>query len=348
MNATHNLLGTKRTAPATVAWKAMLAVVGFGALLTGCGTGSSSSPVMNESAVNGATPRIVVTNAILGSLVGDLVGDGSAVTVLVPNGKDPHDYEPSAKDVAALMNADLIVRTGLGYEETLDKTIDKARGEGVQVFTVSDYVSVKSSDGEMLGVVHDSKEEKDHDEEDHDEKDHDDHAHSDGDPHFLSDPITLREMVRPLGKMIEFITKIDTSESISTVLEQLSDADELVNTVMSQLGATPCRLVTGHNSMRYFADRYNCEVIGAIVASSSSTAEATAGALSQLKSDAKAAGVRAIFIDEGTSQSVANQISSEIGAQVYELASHTIPSDGLYSSYVVKIAETIVQGLAVK
>jgi zinc/manganese transport system substrate-binding protein len=114
---------------------------------------------------------------------------------------------------------------------------------------------------------------------------------------------------------------------------------------MTLLGEVPCKLVTGHNSMRYFADRYGCEIIGAIIPSASSTAEATAGSLARLRQIATEEDVRAIFVDEGTSDRVANQIASELGVSVFQLASHTIPSDGSYSAYVVGLAETIVEGL---
>ena len=45
---------------------------------------------------------MVVTYSVLGAVVADLVGDAATVTVLMPNGIDPHDYEPSAKDIAAM------------------------------------------------------------------------------------------------------------------------------------------------------------------------------------------------------------------------------------------------------
>jgi zinc/manganese transport system substrate-binding protein len=114
---------------------------------------------------------------------------------------------------------------------------------------------------------------------------------------------------------------------------------------MSSLGDTPCRLVTGHKSMRYFADRYQCEVVGAIIPGASSTAEATAGQMADLKEKAEESGVRAIFVDEGTPSKVAEQIASEIGVGVYQLASHTVPDEGGYNAYVVSLASVIVEGL---
>jgi ABC-type Zn uptake system ZnuABC Zn-binding protein ZnuA len=62
---------------------------------------------------------VVVTTSILGAVVSDVVGEAADVTVLVPNGTDPHDWEPSAKDVEAIGQADLVVSNGLDLEEKL-------------------------------------------------------------------------------------------------------------------------------------------------------------------------------------------------------------------------------------
>jgi zinc/manganese transport system substrate-binding protein len=279
------------------------------------------------------TPRIVVTNAILGAVVAEAVGS-DAVKVIIPNGKDPHDYEPSAQDVAEMMNADLIVETGLAYDVGLDKTIDTARDQGVVVFTAADYVSLKDLEGDVVA---------DHEEEGHDE--HGDHGEEGADPHFLSDPETMKQMVPALISALEEVTGSDltaTEEAVTLMFEQ-THADVL--SVMSSLGDVPCTLVTGHESLRYFADRYECEIVGAIIPGGSSTAEATAGALAELREKAEEAQVRAIFVDEGTPTKVANQIASEVGVEVYELSSHTVPDGGGYKAYVVAIAEVIVNGL---
>jgi zinc/manganese transport system substrate-binding protein len=195
---------------------------------------------------------------------------------------------------------------------------------------------------------------KDHGDDDHDDHDdQDDHGddhdedkdHSGDDPHFLTDPLTLKQAIPALTAAIADVAKTNLDLNSATVVELLDAVHDAVVKEMTLLGEVPCKLVTGHNSMRYFADRYGCEIIGAIIPSASSTAEATAGSLAQLRQVAKEENVRAIFVDEGTSDRVASQIASELGITVFQLASHTIPSDGSYSTYVVGLAETIVEGL---
>jgi len=85
---------------------------------------------------------IVVTYSILGSIVRDLVGDNATVIVPMPNGRDPHDWEPSAKDIETLNKADLIVQNGLGLEGGMEKTLEQAEAGGVKTFTASDHITV--------------------------------------------------------------------------------------------------------------------------------------------------------------------------------------------------------------
>ena len=74
------------------------AILGAAALVAGaCGGSTSPSP---------AGPSVVVTYSVLGAVVVDLVGDRAAVTVLMGNGVDPHDWSPSAKDIERVMKAD--------------------------------------------------------------------------------------------------------------------------------------------------------------------------------------------------------------------------------------------------
>lgn len=321
----------------------VLALCGVAALsvsIAGCGSDSSSGTgTQTDSSESTVAPestaRIVVTNAVLGSVVQEVVGDDS-VSVIVPNGKDPHDYEPSAQDVAEMMNADLIVETGLAFDVGLDKTIDSARDKGVRVFTVADHVVLKDLEGDVVA---------DHSEEEHDDHGHDDHGHEGADPHFLSDPETMKQMIPALINELEEATGKQFSSSTEELIQMFETAHGEVQMVMASLGQTPCTLVTGHESLRYFADRYGCEIVGAIIPGASSTAEATAGALAELKEKAIKAEVRAIFVDEGTPSKVADQIASEVGVGVYELVSHTVPDVGGYTAYVVEIANVIVEGL---
>ena len=85
----------------------------------------------------------MVTYSVLGAVVRDLVGDTAQVVVPMPNGQDPHEWEPSAKDIETVMHADLVVQNGLGLEGGMQKTLAQAQAAGVKFFTASDHITVR-------------------------------------------------------------------------------------------------------------------------------------------------------------------------------------------------------------
>ncbi|NDI19168.1 MAG: zinc ABC transporter substrate-binding protein AdcA, partial [Actinobacteria bacterium] len=74
--------------------KRLLVVIAATLLVASC-----SSTSQDSSATTDPRPSIVVTYSVLGALVDELVGDAALVTVVIPDGQDPHDFEPSAKDI---------------------------------------------------------------------------------------------------------------------------------------------------------------------------------------------------------------------------------------------------------
>ena len=72
--------------------------------------------------VDESKKTVVVTYSILGSVVKELAGDSANIVVLMPNGSDPHEWEPSAKDIETLNKADLIVHRGRAYHNSKDRT----------------------------------------------------------------------------------------------------------------------------------------------------------------------------------------------------------------------------------
>ena len=84
-------------------------------------------------------------------------------------------------------------------------------------------------------------------------------------------------------------------------------------------------LVTNHESLGYFADRYGFKIIGTVVPSVSTGSSPSAQQLAQLIDDIKAAGAKAIFLETGTNPQLAEQVAKETGSKVVtNLYSHSI------------------------
>lgn len=265
----------------------------------------------------------MVTYSVLGSVVEQLVGDLATVNVIIPDGQDPHEFEPSAKDIESLNNADLVVANGLDFEEGLEQTIDQAIDSGVNVFMVGDHITVR----EM------SKDE------DHD---HDDEEHGAYDPHLWLSPAAMLEMLPALAEAISTATGADLTSQLASLQSELTELDTQIKETID--GIT-CELVSGHDELGYFADHYGCEVIGAIIPSLSTTSEASAGELAALKVEVEEHGVPAIFTGLGTSQDVADQLASELGVKAVTLSTHFLDGAVNYREFMLRLTQQIADAL---
>jgi zinc/manganese transport system substrate-binding protein len=299
--------------------------------LASCAGPDSTTPAPAEpSATAGqaaARPTIVVTYSVLGRLVEDLVDGAAEVVTIIPDGRDPHDYQPSARDMEAMTAADLLVVNGLGFEEYLDDAIDAAADAGTPIFAVSDHVTVRDAAGAR--------------DEGHDHDDDSGSAHGSGDPHLWLSPATMLEALPALTDAVS--TAIGTGIDPSALTAQLLALDADLAAQFAALGR--CELVTGHDELGYFADRYGCEVIGAVVPSMSTTADASANQLAALKEIIAAHGATTVFTSLGTPQAVAGQIARETGANVVELGTHVLGGSGSYAAFIRSIADDILGAL---
>ena len=270
---------------------------------------------------------IVVTTSVLGSVVTVLVGDRATVTVLMGNGTDPHDWSPSAQDIEKVHAADLVVESGLGLESVLAGVVDEVVAAGVPVFVATDHVTVRT-----LGPTDPT----------------DAPPPSPGtavaDPHFWVDPVSMKAVVDALVPVIGGLGVDVTARGVD--LDARLDAlDAEVRTLLAPIPDASRKLVTGHESMGYFADRYGFTLVGAVIPGLSSQGEVSARQLKDLATQIQAQGVTAIFTEIGTPQSVVDAIGGATGVQVVQLPSHTMPADGSYFTFIREIATAIAGAL---
>jgi zinc/manganese transport system substrate-binding protein len=269
------------------------------------------------------------------------VGDAATVTVLIPNGQDQHDFEPSAQDVETLNNASLVVSNGLDLEEGLEDALVQVEKSGVSVFHIADHVTLlDAAKGDEKESA--TKEEHDDEEEHTDEEEH--HDHGTEDPHVWLDPETLAQAIPALADALTKATGKDFAEEAATVVSELTALSAKVRDIMGTV--SECNLVTGHDSLGYFAARYGCTVVGAVIPGFSTAAEASAGSLAELKALATKNDVKVIFTELGTPSDVTAQIAKEVGVEVVELSTHVLPKNGGYDEMMTQLATAIANGLS--
>lgn len=255
-----------------------------------------------------AKPLVVATTSIWGDVVEQIVGDDADVEVLIPRGADAHDYEPAPRQVALLHEADLVVANGLGLEQGLMAVLDTAASDGANILEVAPLL-------DPIPFAH-----HDHEDEHGPDEDHD-HDH---DPHVWLD---LVRMAKAVDHIAEHLDKVDDSvdwagraESYS---QQLIEADGEAARILDVVEAGGRRLVTNHEALGYFADRYDFELIGVVIPGGSTLAEPSASELAALVEEMRHEGVDTIFAETTSSTRLAEAVAEEAGEEVAVVELHT-------------------------
>ena len=261
--------------------------------------------------------KVVVTTNILGDLVSDVVGDAGEVEVLMQPGQDPHGFALSAQQAASLRDADLVVANGLGLEESMVDALESAEEDGVVVVRVGELLDPLRFEGE-----HDHGD----DDEEHDEEE-DDHEDESFDPHVWLDPIRMAEAPIVIADRLAELDDVRPDE------EWQNRANEVAGRILAahedveqRLKAVPgdCRkLVTNHDSLGYFAARYDFEVVGTVIPGSSTQAQPSAQGFAELAAKIREAGVPAIFTETTQSRRLADALADELGREIQVVDLHT-------------------------
>lgn len=304
-------------------------------LVAGCGSdaGPADADAASEDGdpaggaiADAATLHVVATTSILGDIVEDLVQDDGEVTVVMPPGADPHGFQPSAADAAALREADLVVANGLDLEESLRSVLQAAEDDGVRVFELApelDPLPFGSAVVDEHPDGHDHAHEDEHvDGDDHahpDEDAHDDehdHAHGPDDPHVWFDPVRMADGVHLIAAELAAVDQRLDDDVWTQRAEDYADRLLEVHTELEALfAAIPDenrRLVTNHDALGYLAHRYGFEVLGTVIPGASTQAETDPQRFAELIATVERAGVPAVFAENTDSTRLAEQLASEV------------------------------------
>jgi ABC-type Zn uptake system ZnuABC Zn-binding protein ZnuA len=255
--------------------------------------------------------EIVVTTSILGEVVSAITGDDATVRVLMGPGVDPHGYEASAADAAAMRDAELVIANGLLLEEGLLSALEAAEADGVRVLSVAEQVdpiefSVKGDDDDGHDHGHSHSHDHGHSHDD------DEHDHGDEDPHFWWDPMRMAMATELIGAALTDIRpEIDWSARVASYNAELVAVDAEMQALFASIPDARRRIITNHDSLGYLAARYDFEVIGTVIPGSTTSAATNPGDFARLVDLIVAEGVSVIFAENTDSTVLADQLGSE-------------------------------------
>jgi len=161
--------------------------------------------------------------------------DGIEITPLMGAGVDPHLYQPTEADIAAMNDADMVIYSGLHLEGQFDAVFEALGEQGVTIFATGQPVK---DAGYIVGGFDLSEELTNVD-----------------DPHFWFDPrnweISAMALAEELGELDPDNADIYIVNA-EAYNEQLILLYEWANGIMREIPDNQRYLVTSHDAFQYF------------------------------------------------------------------------------------------------
>lgn len=293
---------------------------------------SCSSPSSEE----GLT--VVATTTVLGDIVTSIVDGAGEVDVLIDGQADPHEFSPSAAETATVLSADLVVANGLDLEAGALSLLESAEEEGIPVL----YLASQLDPIPFGGGEHE-----------HEEEEEDDHGHAGDDPHFWLDPLRMADATDLIASALDEVApSTDWAERAASVRADLEQLHSEIAEVLTPIPEDRRKLVTNHDSLGYFADRYGFDVVSTVIPGGSTMGEPSASDLAELVDLLRAEDIRAIFADTTSPRTLAEAVAAELGesVQIYDLYTGALGEPGsgadTYAGMMRTNANTIAEALS--
>lgn len=208
--------------------KKSFAIVAFVAIsiLTGC---SNQSEVKTRTINDNKPLRIVTSFYPLYEIAHQIGGDLVTVKNIVPGGTEPHDYEPTARDIIDMREADLVIYNGLGLEPWKDKIIPDLQKNNTQTIQMSDL---------LKNVI------------------------IANDPHLWLDPLNYKTEAEEVSKKIIELDPVHANTYKSNTEKFTHELDALNIAYTSSLKT--CKFdtfIANHGAFAYLAKQYHLYVI---------------------------------------------------------------------------------------
>ena len=257
-------------------------------------------PACAAEAVDDGKIQVVVTTSVLGDIVHRAVGAEASVVTIMPGGADPHEFEPSARQVAEIQSADLVIANGLGLEEGLEDVLAAVESDALFEFGLQvEPVPLGESGG--------------------------------SDPHVWLDPLRMVKALDALTQHLETIeASVDWHSTAAGYRSELIETDEWIIDRLASIPSADRILVTGHDAFGYYADRYGFEVVATILPGATTMVEPSASGFAEVVAIVEASAAPAVFTDIGESPALAEQLVQQVGREVLviTLYSGTISGNG--------------------
>jgi len=249
--------------------------------VTGCST--SAAPSTDEGI------RVVATTTQLADFTSAVVGDDGFVSGLVLPNASAHQFDPSARNLLDIGEAEALVVNGVGLEPWLQDLTDAGAFTG-DLILATEGIVLRDGEGDAE------------------------------DPHVWTSPsnaaIMVNNIVRGLSDARPDLADNFYQNAVD-YLEKLTLLDTWATEAFATVAPEKRLLITNHDALGYFVDAYGITFVGSIMPSLDDNSEPSALEIDALIERIKELGAIAVFSESTLSDKLATTIASEAGVAVY-------------------------------
>jgi zinc transport system substrate-binding protein len=233
------------------------------------------------------------------------------VSVLVSPGVEPHDWEPTIRDIQKMQNADLIIINGLGFEQWVN-----------DVNVVSQQVKILDTSFGItpIRINHDSP--------DREDKHDDENNVPNFDPHIWLNPQTIKIQVINIASTLKEMDPENSeyyAENAKQYLAKIDSADKEIREELAQCSKND--FIAFHDAFSYFAKEYSLNQ-HTVVSSLNPFGEPSPRNIENVINLARDLDIKIIFAEEFANPKMSQVIANELGGKVLVLAPLEIEKEG--------------------
>ena len=263
----------------------LLSMTALGLFVAGCQS--------QQNTAKSEKPTIVATIYPVYEFTKEIVGDKAQVELMIPAGTEPHDFEPSAKDIAKIQATNSFVYDDPNMETWVPKTEKSLKNSKVQ-FVQSTKEMVLLPGGE----------------EEHDHEHAGDGHHHEFDPHVWLAPSLAMQQVKSINEQLgqQYPKyKATFEKNTQKYLAKLAKLDQAYQTKLSQLPQK--YFVTQHSAFNYLAVEYGLKQVP--IAGLSPEEEPSPSKIAELKDLVKELSIQTVFFEENAQDKIARTLADE-------------------------------------
>lgn len=267
--------------------------------------------------------NVAVTFDAMKELTKAVAGDLVNISVIIPPGMEPHDFEPKAKDLVFLSKADILVYNGLGMEFWLDEALKAVNNEKLVMAEASSGIEPIKS-----GHHHHDEHGEDCDceacagEHEHG-KGHEHCHHGEFDPHTWLSLSSAKLMVSNIEMALSKADPANAKIYKKNAEAYIGELDKVLKEYIEKFSKVKNRhFVTGHAAFGYLCRDFNLEQNS--VTDIFDENEPNAKELANLVEYCRTNNVKVIFTEELASPLISKTLAAEVGAKVEKI--YTIES----------------------